>query len=187
MPSSPRNIPVIIGVGDFVNRSKKVEDAIEPLQLMIAAIREALQDTGLPPSSLSELQSSIDSISVVRSWTWPLDYPNAIAEKLAFKPLHAEYPADNGGNQPAKLLDEAARRISLGENRVAVVTGAEALASCKSPLDIDEAVCSALLIYSPDHSDGVCCSQKDATARLDSSPGGGQIRFRAFDGRATGE
>ncbi|KAI5358138.1 Putative thiolase-like protein type 1, additional [Septoria linicola] len=128
MSRSQRRTPVIIGVGDVVNRSKKVEDAIEPLQLMIQAIQKAIQDTGLAASALSDLQSSIDSVSVVKTWTWPADYPSLLASKLSFKPLHAEY-SDHGGNQPAKLVDEAARRISLGENKFAIVTGAEALAS----------------------------------------------------------
>ncbi|KAK4505899.1 hypothetical protein PRZ48_003864 [Zasmidium cellare] len=128
MSRSSRRTPVIIGVGDNVNRSKSVSDAIEPLQLMILAIQEAIKDTGLPPSTLSNVQSSIDSIDVVKSWTWPCDYPSLIAEKLAFRPVHCEL-SEHGGNQPAKLVDEAARRISLGECKVAVVTGGEALAS----------------------------------------------------------
>ncbi|KAM3423890.1 hypothetical protein BST61_g1285 [Cercospora zeina] len=128
MPRSQRKTPVIIGVGDVVNRSKKVEDAIEPLQLMIQAIQKAMQDTGLAASTLAEVQRSIDSLSVVHTWTWPADYPTLIAQRLAFKPLHSEYSAI-AGNQPVKLIDEAARRISRGENKIAVVTGAEALAS----------------------------------------------------------
>ena len=129
MPSR-RKTPVIVGVGDFVNRSKKVEDALEPLQLMILAIQNALKDTGLPDSELADLQSQVDSVDVVRSWTWPADYPSRISEKLAIKPRHKHYPNKHGGNQPAKLLDNAARRISMGDTQVAIVTGGEALASC---------------------------------------------------------
>ncbi|KAF7197908.1 hypothetical protein HII31_00622 [Pseudocercospora fuligena] len=128
MTRSSRKTPVIIGVGDVVNRSKRVEDAIEPLQLMIMAIQNAIKDTELAASSLATLQSAIDSIDVVASWTWPCDYPKLIAERLAVKPLHTHI-SDHGGNEPAHLLDEAARRISMGENKVAVVTGGEALAS----------------------------------------------------------
>lgn len=131
MSRSSRRTPVIIGVGDIVNRSKKVEDAIEPLQLMIQAIQEAIKDTGLQPADLAALQSSIDSVDVVKSWTWPCDYPGLIAERLAFRPVHCEY-SEHGGNQPTKLVDDAARRISLGESKVAIVTGGEALASCRS-------------------------------------------------------
>jgi hypothetical protein len=63
-----RHTPVVVGVGDFVNRSKKVEDAIEPLELILKAIRTAVDDTGLTGQAASKLQSQIDSLDVVRTW-----------------------------------------------------------------------------------------------------------------------
>ncbi|KAL1982976.1 hypothetical protein VTN96DRAFT_591 [Rasamsonia emersonii] len=121
--------PVIIGVADVKNRSVQVEDALEPAQLMLEAIRQAIQDTGLDSASQQQLQSQIDSIDVVRTWTWPYrDLPGLLAEKLRIQPEH-RFCTDHGGNQPAKLLDEAARRIALGKTKVAVITGGEALAS----------------------------------------------------------
>lgn len=131
MTRSSKKTPVIIGVGDVVNRSKKVEDAIEPLQLMVFAIQEALKDTGLDASAVAALQAAIDSIDVTRSWTWPCDYPSLLAEKLSCNPTHKCYPLEHGGNQPALLLDNASRRISTGESKLAVVVGGEALASCE--------------------------------------------------------
>lgn len=124
--------PVIIGVADVKNRSVQVEDALEPAQLMLEAIRQAIQDTGLDSASQQQLQSQIDSIDVVRTWTWPYrDLPGLLAEKLRIQPEH-RFCTDHGGNQPAKLLDEAARRIALGKTKVAVITGGEALASRES-------------------------------------------------------
>jgi len=121
--------PIVIGVGDVVNRSKKVEDAIEPLQLMLQAIQQALQDTGLDAPTAAALQREIDSVDVVRSWTWPYpDLPGLIAERLAASPRR-KCLSEHGGNQPGRLFDEAARRISKGESKVAVLTGGEALAS----------------------------------------------------------
>ncbi|KAK4691559.1 hypothetical protein P7C71_g5465, partial [Lecanoromycetidae sp. Uapishka_2] len=121
---------IIVGVGDVRNRSQKVEDAVEPMQLMLQAIMSALEDTGLSPSSKSKLQSSIDSVDVVATWTWPYhDLPGLISQNLGIQPGHKRY-SEHGGNQPMKLVDEAARRISQGESRVAIVTGGEALASC---------------------------------------------------------
>ncbi|KAK5116521.1 hypothetical protein LTR85_009146 [Meristemomyces frigidus] len=121
--------PIVVGVGDVVNRSKKVEDAIEPLQLKLQAIQKALQDVGLEASATAALQSEIDSLDVVRTWTWPYpSLPGLIAEGLAIQPTRKHY-SEHGGNQPAHLFDEAARRISKGESKVAVVTGGEALAS----------------------------------------------------------
>ncbi|KAK4541676.1 hypothetical protein LTR36_007820 [Oleoguttula mirabilis] len=125
----PPTTPVVIGVGDVVNRSKKIENAIEPLQLMLQAIQKALQDAGLESAATAALQSEIDSIDVVKTWTWPYpDLPGLIAERLVVQPTWKHY-SEHGGNQPAHLFDEAARRISKGESKVAVVTGGEALAS----------------------------------------------------------
>jgi acetyl-CoA acetyltransferase len=126
--------PIVVGVGDIKNRSQKVEDAIEPMQLMLQAISKSISDTSLSPEATKELQSKIDSVSVVNTWTWNYsDLPSLISEKLGVKPKHTTL-SHHGGDSPAKLFDEAARRISFGESQVAVVTGGEALASCMSPL-----------------------------------------------------
>ncbi|GAB7340058.1 hypothetical protein MBLNU457_6554t1 [Dothideomycetes sp. NU457] len=121
--------PVIIGIGDVVNRSTRIEDALEPLELMLQAIQKAISDACDQSQHEKKLQSAIDSVDVVATWTWPYpDLPSLIAERLGVAPRHKHYSA-HGGNQPGKLFDEAARRISLGETKVAVLTGGEALAS----------------------------------------------------------
>ena len=126
-----RATPVIIGVGDVVNRSTKPKDAVEPVQLMLQASIAALSDIGVSASARVELRSHIDSVDVVASWTWPYsDLPGLLSKRLGIKPGHKFY-SEHGGNQPVKLVDEAARRISLGQSKVAIVTGGEALASCK--------------------------------------------------------
>ncbi|KAJ5666507.1 uncharacterized protein N7477_008955 [Penicillium maclennaniae] len=122
-------IPVIIGVADVKNRSTAVEDAKEPATLMLEAIEGCIQDASISTQFADVIRSSIDSIDVVRTWTWPYsDLPGLLSEKLGIQTKHRSY-SEHGGNQPAKLLDEAARRIATGENKVAVLTGAEALAS----------------------------------------------------------
>lgn len=121
--------PVIIGVGDIKNRSQKVKNAIEPMQLMLQATIRALEDATSNHFIAEELRESIDSVSVVATWTWPYaDLPGLLSEKLGIQPQHKIY-SEHGGNQPMKLVDEAARRIAIGECKVAVVTGGEALAS----------------------------------------------------------
>jgi len=128
MTNSPLT-PIIIGVGDIINRSLLVSDAKEPLQLIHEAVISALSDTQLSPSSSQTLKSQIDSIDIVATWTWPYsDLPGLLAGRLGVKPKWKQY-SEHGGNQPAKLVDEAARRISKGESKVAVVCGGEALAS----------------------------------------------------------
>jgi acetyl-CoA acetyltransferase len=124
-----RAAPIVIGVGDIKNKSTKIEDAIEPMELMLKATLLAIQDTDLSPSAARTLQSSIDSVSVVNTWTWSYpDLPGHIAEKLGVTPTH-KVMLRHGGDTPAKLFDQAARRISFGESKVAIVTGGEALAS----------------------------------------------------------
>jgi acetyl-CoA acetyltransferase len=121
--------PIIIGVGDVKNRSTAVADAREPMTLMLEAIQTALQDAF--SSSKSNLQSKIDSIDVVKTWTWPYpDLPGSLAEQLGVeKSVKWKRYSDHGGDKPGKLFDEAAKRIARGECNVAVVTGGEALAS----------------------------------------------------------
>ncbi len=122
-------IPIIVGVGDFVNRSTAVEDAHEPLTLILNAINIALEDTALQDDKRQRFQAAIDSIDVVRTWTWPYDdLPSSISQKLGVNAKHKFY-SDHGGNKVAKLFDQAARRISKGETKVAIITGGEALAS----------------------------------------------------------
>ncbi len=124
-------IPIIVGVGDFVNRSLAVSDAQEPLALILKAIEVALNDTELSGAKRRQFQSAIDSIDVVRTWTWPYDdLPGDIGRRLGVEARHSFY-SDHGGNKPAKLLDETARRIAQGQTKVGIVTGGEALASCE--------------------------------------------------------
>lgn len=124
-----RSIPIVIGVGDVTNRSSKSEDAIEPMQLMLQAISKAIEDTQLSDQGARTLRSRIDSLDVIRTWSWPYsDLPKLLCHHLGVEPRHKKY-SEHCGNQPAKLLDDAARRLSLGQNKVAVLTGGEALAS----------------------------------------------------------
>lgn len=131
----PLETPIIIGVADIKNQHSpdSLDIAKEPLHLIHEAILGAIQDasSSLGPRSL---QSQIDSIDVVRTWTWPYpDLPGSLAEKLGVKEkLRWKTYSEHGGDKPGLLLDEAARRLAKGEGRVAVVCGGEALASCES-------------------------------------------------------
>ena len=129
MARAEETIPIIIGVGDVQNRSLAPEDAIEPMQLMLQAIDKASKDTGIDGSQRRKLQENIDSIDVVQTWTWPYeDLPGLIAAKIGVSPRHKSC-SGFGGNEVARMVDEAARRILHRKSRIAVVTGGEALAS----------------------------------------------------------
>ena len=158
--------PIIIGVGDVQNRSLKPEDAVEPMQLMLRAVHKAIEDTGLDATHARDLQAGIDSVDVVRTWTWPYeDLPALLALNLGAHLTHKSY-SGFGGNEVGRLIDEAARRVSQRKSKLAVVTGGEALAS--RMLTIKTAEFSSLLIFLG-VSCRVCQCQKNATFRLDKS------------------
>jgi acetyl-CoA acetyltransferase len=155
-------IPIIVGVADIVNRSLSPADAREPAALMLEAVHAALADAFIQTSpeaggdtkadsekekeedardekkeekKKDALRAAVDSIDVVRTWTWPYaDLPGLLCEKLGLgigeREVKWKRYSEHGGDKPGKMVDEAARRIARGECSVAVVVGGEALASC---------------------------------------------------------
>ena len=127
--SPSRAIPIIVGVGDVRNKSNKPEDAIEPSKMMIGAIQNAVKDTGLDASAQKQLLGDTDGLRIIPTWTWAYnDLLATVADGLGIKPTTKEMPT-HGGNQPALQCDEAARAISTGQSKVAILTGGEAMAS----------------------------------------------------------
>ena len=57
---NPRT-PVVVGVGQVLNRSKDLDDAIEPIQMMLKALYRAEEDSG---AILDRLGLSGDSRSL---------------------------------------------------------------------------------------------------------------------------
>ncbi|GAD94934.1 thiolase [Paecilomyces variotii No. 5] len=130
----PHKVPVIIGVGDFTNRSTQIEDAKEPMQLMVEAIHNAIRDTSLSPDRQTELQNHIDSVKVVATWSWPYeDLPGLIGAKLGTT-LKSKELSDHGGHSPGLMLHKACVDIAHGSSDIAVVTGGESLGSLVSLL-----------------------------------------------------
>lgn len=123
------NVPVIVGVGEVVNRSTRVEEAFEPRALMLQSIHNALRDTTVPPEGHKTIIDSIEGLHVVNTWTWTYhDLPSLVARDLGadvkFKAL-----SEHAGNSPGALFENATRRVVKGESKMEVVTGGEALAS----------------------------------------------------------
>ncbi len=121
---SAANLPVIVGVGQYVNRSRDLTDAHEPLATMEIAARAAEDDAGV-----QGLLSGIDSLQIVNIIAWPYqDAPGLLAERLAARPAHRIYTTV-GGETPQRLINETAERIVRGESRLALLCGAEAMSS----------------------------------------------------------
>jgi acetyl-CoA C-acetyltransferase len=113
-------IPVIVGVGEIVDRPKEITDGLEPLALLIEALRRAEADSG------GRLLAEIESLDIVNFLSWRYRDPEQqLARRLGIHPKHAYY-GPVGGESPIRYLHEAAQRIARGECSVAAVCGAEA-------------------------------------------------------------
>ena len=119
MPNEDR-IPVIVGVGEIVDRPKEIEQGLEPLRLLEEALKRAEADSG------ARLLGEIDSLDVVNFLSWRYRDPEQLlAKRLGIAPAHCYYGLV-GGESPIRYLHEAAQRIARGECAVAAVCGAEA-------------------------------------------------------------
>lgn len=124
-----RNIPVLVGVGEAKNASRRCEDAVEPLDLMLQAIQAAAQDA--TPSTNTEFLRDIDTLHVVASSTWIYnDLPGLLSQRLGIKPVRKAY-SRRAGNSSVEMIDDAAQLIGSGESEIALIVGGEAFASCK--------------------------------------------------------
>ena len=123
MPSSSvseHRIPVIVGVGEIVDRPKEITAGLEPLTLLEQSLQRAEADAG------AKLLAEIDSLDIVNFLSWRYHDPaRQLSERLGIQPRHAYY-GPVGGESPIRYLHEAAQRITRGECSVAAVCGAEA-------------------------------------------------------------
>src|SRR5215467_7940490 len=120
MATNEHLIPVIVGVGEIVDRPKEITDGLEPLMLLEEALRRAEADSG------AKLLFELGSLDVVSFLSWRYRDPEKqLAQRLGASPAHCYY-GPVGGESPIRYLHEAAQRIARGECEVAAVVGAEA-------------------------------------------------------------
>jgi acetyl-CoA C-acetyltransferase len=119
-PLSEDRIPVIVGVGEIVDRPKDIAAGLEPLDLLEHALKRAEADSG------GRLLGEIGSLDVVNFLSWRYRDPEKqLAKRLGITPTHAHY-GPVGGESPIRFIHEAAQRIARGECDVAALCGAEA-------------------------------------------------------------
>jgi acetyl-CoA C-acetyltransferase len=119
-PTPEDRIPVIVGVGEIVDRPKDIAAGLEPLALLEEALKRAETDSG------GKLLGDIGSLDIVNFMSWRYRDPEKqLAGRLGAKPAHLYY-GPVGGESPIRYLHEAAQRIARGECSVAAVCGAEA-------------------------------------------------------------
>ena len=119
MTIDPRT-PVLVGSGQFMQKLDGFEGALDPVAMMVEAIRMAAADAGL--ASVPEP----DAIRVVSLLSWRYGNPaRFIADDLGLHPRQCGLSA-MGGNTPQTLVNSAAREILAGKADLVILTGGEA-------------------------------------------------------------
>ena len=99
-------IPVIVGVGEIVDRPKEIAAGLEPMDLLVESLRRAEAASG------GKLLGEIGSLDIVNFLSWRYRDPEKLlSERLGIKPAHAYY-GPVGGESPIRYLHEAAQRIA---------------------------------------------------------------------------
>jgi acetyl-CoA C-acetyltransferase len=120
MAVDPR-CPVIVGVGQHVHRAESVDDGVEPVALMAAAVDAAAVDAGLVA-----LPRSVDSIRVVNVLSWRYGNPAwVLASRLGVEARELAHTTA-GGNSPQALVNRTAVDITAGRADFVVLAGGEA-------------------------------------------------------------
>jgi len=130
--------PILVGAAQFTQRTARegrLKESLDPITMLQELSRRAIADTGA-----RNLAAAIDTISVVRfTADSPGDQgrlpkrmfrnpPHSLANRLGAKPRRSFYTA-TGGNTPQWLVNRTAAEIASGECDVALLAGAEYIAS----------------------------------------------------------
>jgi acetyl-CoA C-acetyltransferase len=131
--------PILVGGAQFTQRTAregKVAESLSPIAMMEKVAKDAFADTGAG----NKIPSALDTVAVVR---FTADSPGeqgrlqkrmfrnpplSLANRLGAKPKRMFYTAV-GGNTPQWLVNRTAEEIANGTCDVALLTGAEYIAS----------------------------------------------------------
>ncbi len=138
------NTPILIGVGQFTQRTaqqKNWRESLSPMELLLKAVHIAADDTG----QADKILKSADNISVVRFTAdssevgrLPIgqykNAPRTVAKAIGANPAKEYYTAA-GGNTPQWLVNRTAEEIANGETNIAILAGSENLATMTAALN----------------------------------------------------
>ena len=112
--------PVIIGVGQILNRVDQGSDPYEPAKLMAQALLAAQTDSGA-----DAVLASAQVVAAVPTISWRYSNPGALVrEQLGCVDAKTWY-ATVGGNTPQSMVNRLAAAISAGEFDLALLCGGE--------------------------------------------------------------
>jgi acetyl-CoA C-acetyltransferase len=130
-PAADPRAACIIGVARRTWHASDVGDerAPEPLEMWANVARSAALDAGTPDAG--RLLGALESVDVVYSQSWQYDDPvQRLSEWLGASPSRRRY-SGIGGSVPHVLAVEAAREMRAGNLDLALLVGAEALATVR--------------------------------------------------------
>jgi len=117
--------PVLIGVGQSIHRTERLEDAVGPLEMMTGIARQAAKDSGAGQAVL-EAADTVATVSLIG--TRSKNPAHGVALELGIHPKRL-VTTRVGGEMPLVLVNDLAQRIARGESEVALALGANPLAS----------------------------------------------------------
>ncbi|CAA0106158.1 Uncharacterised protein [Halioglobus japonicus] len=132
--SLPDNTPIIIGAGQYVERLNKQSTPpfSAPMELAATACKMALQDAGVAAAEVDTIAVIRLFADTVKVWASPLggsnNPPESIARRIGAAPTHRIY-SNASGTEPLHVMAQLLGAISRGEKNIALLTGAEAIAS----------------------------------------------------------
>jgi len=119
---NPRAV-VLVGAGQFVQKTADAAVALEPVAMMVEAVERAADDAGT-----RELLRQVDSVRVVKG-AWPYRDPGRIVADRIGSSARQTLLSFDGGNTPQSLLNQSALDIEAGRLDVVVLVGAEGIYS----------------------------------------------------------
>jgi acetyl-CoA C-acetyltransferase len=125
--------PILVGCGDVTDLTTPVAAGRSPYDLVAAAARHALADTG----AANALIPAIDTVAMLRSFAdtsyrfasgigTSSNPPLSVAQRLGLRASRHLYTW-NGGNMPQYLVNLFCEQIARGEMQAALICGGEAL------------------------------------------------------------
>ena len=113
------NTPVLVGVGQVLNRIESLAQAIEPIDMMGMATDLAKRDAGV-----GKALAGVQSVRVIRGM-WGYENPAALLAERIGAPQAQTVGTLIGGNQNQAVINRTALEILSGELDFALIAGAE--------------------------------------------------------------
>jgi len=120
VPIDPR-LPVVVGAAQLIQRPERLDDALEPVEMMREVALGAAEDAGAPG-----VAKRVELVVAVKgAWSY-LDPARVVADAIGASGARTAITTD-GGNTPQSVLNTIFRRVSAGDLDVALVVGAEGI------------------------------------------------------------